>query len=1317
MANMKIWWRIAAVGGGQPGAAQAIDAPKRPNGTWFEITGTPADTLIEWSAVSATGPWTALRTKPAVAEDPSRIPQIRTSPGGRPNVTPAKHYLNRAAEMMNPDAHPMPGMSEITHRQVKSGRWSDPAIWDKGTKPGNGDSVWGASGMKLILDEQSDAILNWVGGSIGWTFEVDTTKETRLRFCTFMNMGVTNIWDEGVSSTPGTPKHEFVLHPVVAPGASAKLGVMPMGPVRMIGAPIQANYRMGTLAGQTLPGAPKGATVLHIPGFAAGGGAAGHRLVVGATEFTPVAATDPQYTGPTSFYNKSGGITPPSMPFDQFQFSQNEERTVTEVMAGDMVRIDKALIYDHLGAVETIPSLGGAGEVITIAPCVSNLTRSILFRAATAEEDGHLDANADITVLQKRPHFMAMATDDVSFRHIGIKNFGRSSTDPSFKTPAPDYVYQVDMSGGPVWAWPLLNKAPVEGDPTTGVPLIDPLNVNGKWAFHLHWNGGPYLASRMVDVVGLAVYAPIDAVPIPGWAMTQHGTRASFEDCVVSNFRGAGFVTELGLEIGQWVKCYAYGGRGDGTINKLNDRAEVYTGHNGHAGVAFEMQSRALILRDCVGIGCHYVALWHAQKSIRWTRQYRGVDVRMLDGFVGSEPPSADGQYEYEDVQPATVQIPPTLGVEGHASSHGISVIHRQGEIRKYDMTPGLFDRCHMLNVPRPVQVPQYSSEYFFSHCLWIGPLNMMHNSVAVNTGTVAQGFSFSFNHMKNYRTGFGSVSGLNWKGVFVECTFDNVKTPWNDPIGNITEQLAKDLGLWGVMGPWRPTGVANQFYLRTYEPVPLAALPLNYPLPIVPADPTKTTLGTTYPKGYSAIAVGDVPVFVPDARNKTVLTLNGARDQGSIRGVWIDCAGPTDLPGFYSPESFPNGYRARFGDRKLKGIRPEQVIQRNGCWLDGAVWKTRTHLFYADRVTHVRAVSYIDWTITTPTGAGLDFLKAHQLAGPPPLAKWSDELEAIPAHPPALKPVVRDLRFLSNLKLDVVSGRTLSHSIEFNASVVSVEIVGGANAADFELASMGRVLRWKNNGSRASGTYTVTIRVSDWWGNSVEGTHEVLVQPASSNLLLSEVIDTFERADGPLETDPAWVKLLGPAGGLSILNKTVIANNGSSGFAKTVYSRGSLGSSDMEVRFFMISDQSRAGIVFRMVDENNYLMLGRDQGSYYLQTCIAGVSTTIANFPSFWGTMRLRVRGRRFELFLPAAISHVAYPYGSSKITTIENDELSAPGVCLLPEDAPMGTQVGICGGPWKTPTWFETFEARRLTPLGDVVPEGGIGSAGMVM
>ena len=1276
-----IYWRLARTSptNSTPGPVQTVTLDEKPNGNWGAVNSIPSNTDIQISTTSSTGPWISKRTKPTKVVENS-INFVHTSPGGRPNWVPIDYYKSVRNQILDPLTHPMP--FGITHNQIKSGRWSDPTTWLGNTVPGNGAVWWGANGMTLIYDVESDVITRYGGGPIHWVFTTDKTKDTRMRIGTFMNMGITDIQDNTLSTTPGKAKFECIIHPVEVPGASALIGFMPMGPTRMDGAQIEANLWLGVLSGQTEAGAPAGSTIIHVPGGVAAGWAVNHEIWIGATEYRLPSTTDPDYTGPTTYYGYTGerdGMVQTNM--NEFQFSDNEMVTITEVLSGDRFRINKPLAYNHMGLTRTRPY---SGEVARLRPRVVNTFKSIVFRSASAEEDAAIDPNANIRDRQKRGHFMPMFCSDMAFRGVRFKNFGRSDTDPTFSVPAPKPPYRVDMAGGAPTVHPILSSA-------GGTPLEDPTNVTGRWAMHLHECGGPYNASEYVLVENCVVDAPEWAPPLPGWAMAVHSSRASIERCAFINGRGAGLVTEVGNEIGQAVGCVSMGMRGDGERLMYGSRGEVYTKHNDHAGVGYGMQSRAFILRDCDSIGCKYAASWHAQKTIREKRMLRAIDLRLApSAYRGDWRPDIIHFPEEHYIVPASVQLPPMHGVNGWACRFGISVIHRGGDVRKWDNQPGLFEKCDMINVPFSTEIPQYSSDYMFMDCIFIGPLNMMSSSKMARLGNVSWGFSFTGNHIENFEYAItDSGAGLNFKGIIAGNVLVNV-THWaNFPYRTVRGDHASR----NSHGPWTkhpddaaiPDTTAARWNIRDYKNEPFSALPLGYPLGFY---------GVPMPAGAPVVPRGGTPVFYPHADMNLNLSAGAGRNRATIRGTWVDCAGPVNWPEWNSSESFPQQLSKRT-TVSLGKLHPEQLVLENGCWNDNGTWKVRVPLPYADRVSHVRAVYNLDFTLNSTFDSA--FLAANDLGGPPPQWKWPDELEMVKFRP--LAPEVKTLKFLSPTSIKVVDGQTFSHPIIYNTDNATVTIVPGVgNASSFEVVNMGRTLRFASNGTRSVGTYNVTLRAVDVWGNTVQTPHTITVVPA--NRVSSEI--QIDRTPGPM--NPQYEMLIGGDDTFSVSDNGRISVNGTT--SGRIIDLGSVGTHDMQL-IASISTWAAHTIILRMEDATNFIQVQRNDSSnaFIVHMCVNGVFSELGRYTNVaGGQFGVRLYGDRMvhssnpEMTLFESVAKYPINQATSLVKVAPQDELYMPGAVILPPNAPKGTRVGLRTTNTATNEWLNQFIVRPI-------------------
>lgn len=1157
---------------------------------------------------------------------------------------------------------------------TKSGRWSDPSVWAGGAVPPSGEVVHIASGHQIIYDMESDRILSDVMSDMGSKLTWDNTKDTRLRVNSLMLNGIMELVGPAESATPGKPRHEIVYHPISGkdPGASERLGGMFMGPTR-----IRGYAKKGHLRSQGIS-IPAGATTITLTGLSTSGWRVGDTLIILGTNYVPSATSDPQYSGPTQFWGFNKGNLTQNV-LNEFQFGEDEQRTITRI-DGNVVTLNAPLEYAHAGMQGDLKD----GQRITVLPVVANVSRSIRFRTATAEEDGHLDPYADISILQRRAHLMFMREPDIDLRYFETKNMGRTSTDPSLQVDGLPY----GVDGRTIT--PILASQ-------NGAPLADPNNVRGRYPIHLHWCGGPHMASPMVALIGATAWAPIGAPPIPGWGITQHGTRAAIEDCVVSNVRGAGMVSEVGVETGQWVDNVVTGCRGDGGTNDLISRPEIYTNHNGSSGIAYENQSRAVILRGNIAGSSHYGYVWHHQHSNTETRYLRDVDLRLVDGYAASR--SWAPVDPKEGIASEIVQIPPFYDNICISSRNGFMVRHRAGQGYNKDHIPMLIRGFHCLNVRNPWAVPEYSHTYYTKDCLWQGPAADMSSAAVL--GNVSWGWMFTNIHLRNFSLAFNdNGAGLNYDGFLIDITTENVASFTNAPYRTFTG--ARTHATRNMMGDWEdhPTD-ANQAILRRYKTLDSATdLPQPYPLaPYGRKLPATNAAGVPYPP----VRPGDKPYFVPgDGTNglastdpsaiATSFTAGDRVNLGRIYGIIRDSVGDRRYPDWQSSESYPSQiYIKTFRD--LAKVLPEQLVERWGCWNDSGTWKTRAWFLNADRFTHVKFSFYFDFNLI---GFEPAFLAAHDLGGPVPEPVWPEQLEAVPP-PRPLVPITKPLVFLSRTYLESVQGRAFSHRLRPNEVMTRLQITGGADASRFAISGQNLVWAGAQPAVRAA-PYEVEIRATDTWGNAVTSRHAVAV--ISSSRVVSEISDDFDRADENLEANPAYVQTAGAAGAFAIRSNRLALTSATAGAA---FDLGSLGTSEQEISvdFLGSAYQAQGRVLFRMVDFQNHLciMLGNSTLEFYMR--VNDVYTKLAEFMQGSKTIVQCVGDRIIFKQQGNYEAKIMYPRSrfASRIAVLGFDPFYEPGAMILPPDAPKGTRIGFSqtGASVANP-WIDNFSARAL-------------------
>ncbi|WP_299358772.1 fibronectin type III domain-containing protein [uncultured Paracoccus sp.] len=1216
--------------------------------------------------------------EPSPGPTEGRIATLTENYGGRKAVTPSSYFELGSNELDNPDSHPH--IMGYTHVSVKDGNWSDPTVWDTGTVPGTGAVVRVYGGHTVTYDQKSDVILKDLLVDFGATLKIATIMRTRMRVDTIMVMGTFDYRDPTDSGEPGKPKHEIVFHPQVAPGATTRLGIMWMGPTRIHGARKEGHLRAAWLSGQTTPSIPQGATTITLPDLASSGWKVGDTVVVLGTNYVPTVTSDPQYRGPTSYWWEGDE----KVTLNEYQFGEDEQRTITAIN-GDVVTLNSALTYDHTGMAGTLHD----GKAVTVAPVVANVSRSIRFRSASAEEDGHLDPNADITDLQKRAHSMFMYVDDGDARYFETKNMARTSTDPSLWVVEGGALKGAD-------SYPLASQG--------GARLAAPNNVRGRYSIHLHWCGGPYRSAPQFNVIGATAWAPVGDEPIPGWAITHHSTRAAIEDCVVSNVRGGGMVSEVGNEIGQWVGNVVTGCRGDGEQFKWGNRPERVSNHNDSGGVAYGNQSRAVLLHNNIAGSSKAAYFWQHQKTEKWLRSPRATDLRMADGLSAGSANHAQ-HYLDEDYGAINVQIPPFKHNQAFACTSGFLVIHRMNDntINGHDKTPMLIQDFHCVNVKEPWTVDQYSNAYYSRDCMFQGPIELAESGGAVGLGSVTWDWSFSNCLIRNFNLAFkDNGAGLNYEGFLIDIKTENVNTFANAPYRKATGINSHPIR--NVMGDWEPHPTdATQAIIRRWKSIPSSSLPQPYPL-----EP----YGRKLPAGHPAVAIGDTPYFVlgdgTNGANSSGLSLTlkagAGENSGSVHGIIRDSVGDRRWPDYQSSETFPSNTTIK-GPRNLGRQKPEQLVQRYGCWNDNGTWKCRAWFFGADRFTHVMFNFHIDYTLE---GFEPAFLAKHDLGATPVAPEWPDKLETVPSTQQDLTALVKPVRFLSRTYAEAVEGKKLAHRLIVDRIGKQFSIVGGADADKFTISK--QTLRWAADGTRSRATagdangdhtYEVIVRATDFWGNSEDQAHQIVLVPSAR--VSDAIVDSFDRANGNL-IGSAYARLSGADNTFTISsNSLAIANS-----TDTVVDMGSLGTSEQEITV-KFRGSSAALVLMRMADANNWLGFRRVDGStnaLQVIMCVGGTQTELARYNNHGQSpVTVRVEGNRLvAMRAPGATYHpmIMYPKNQTtmQVSILDQDPLTEPGAVLLPANAPKGHKVGLKSSGSTSSAWLDDFSAKAVKP-----------------
>jgi hypothetical protein len=1143
-----------------------------------------------------------------LAED--RIAVIASRYGGRPAEVPQEYY-----DFVTSDADSCCGASLVltpyTHVAVRDGLWSDPLTWDSGTVPGDNASV-NVGPNTVVYDVDSGEIIKNIRvagtGRLKWA----TYKDTRLLVDTIMCHGILTMGEAGdaisESATFGKPRAEVVFHQLQTPGTTVRLGLNAMGPVRINGAEKAKRIFSDTdmLAGRD---------IFRLGGLNAARWRVGDKILFVATGNAGSSATDPQYTGPTQFFGPYQGAQGTRTRTLGYRRSQDEVRTIASIV-GDTVKIDQPLQYDHVVTEDILPR----GQHIKVRPVVCNLSCSILIRSA------------DPSTLQTRGHTMFMYNDDVDCRFAEFRDIGRTDTDPSLVRPEGTLVYE--SNGGAV--------------------ITNPNNVRGRYPIHLHWTG-PFFGRKQVIVFGNSVWGT--DLPIPGWAITHHASRAAIENNVVYNARGSGIVSELGNEIGQWDDNVVAWCRGDGFDLSWASRAEQWTNHNGHAGIAYENQSRNILQRGNIASSCHLGWMFMQQDTTQISRVPDKFSLRFYDpltqgaGLFGGITTASRPLYGVEQAQIPDFDDNVSFGCGRH-----FGVAHRQFPDRT-DNTPMISRRCHAINCGQVFHLINYTFNYSFYDALWTG----VGSGSAVSQGNVSWAINFGNIKVKNYSIGFfQNGGGFNYNGYWIDVAFEGVATPFTDftadwditawQAANPGKVFPQDHPLYNLMGPWVTDvagsipGVRWKGILRDWKNYTIADFPDPYP-----AAPRG-------PGGVEPLPGTPKPYFWLDPSSDT--TVDFWNSTVNLKGIIVDNVGVRCWPDWLSSESFgpstPNYGRP---SRENEGAKAEDLVLRNGCFQDGGVWKTRCWFVDTDRLTGDYFQFYIDLTIN---GLDTGFLESNVVD--PVKPELPLRREAIGP----MKPIVIDTTppvIVSPTTLTIDENSPLAVPLRATYGGTAWTLSGGPDQARFEIAMVSGfpTLRWAGDGVKDFGApddadlnnvYQATVRATNSFGYFSEQAVAITVQDKTIGVV-SPFTDNFNRSNQNLEASPDWFRIGGTTGRAVILSNRLRLTS-VSGDSRTTYLSPDTGSTNHYAQASFINGTGAGWLAVSVTDGNNFIGVRRNAGQAQLFKRVNNVDTSLGAWASSSGdVIRLEYQGGSAYVYINGVLTGTVAVSSPPPVTT----------------------------------------------------------------
>lgn len=981
-----------------------------------------------------------------------RIREIKTAIGGRVFPPPQKYF--DACTLEANDANYYPGLGSPTHTSVKDGLWSDPTVWSAGTVPGesavvviNHDVSYNLfSAVKLF-----SVLVNPAG-----TLRRSETMATRMVVYSGRSLGRDFIGDHDT--------HEILYWFPESPGTTTKGGWVYAGITRHKGKIKRARSWCADLAA--------GATTIVLDSEPTNW-QVGDEILIGATDHSGVTSTDPTYTGPTSGYLPTQNSYAQRTNNAGYATSQDETRTITAI-SGNTITINAPLIYAHAGATGTLPIMPFKGpatsptvQTIVLKPFVCIKTQSILHRTLGAADSAIW--TGDLTNVLKRAHVTFLHSDNQDVRGVQFRDMGRSKTDI---TMVDDHGVIIRATNG-------------------GTVLTAATNVNNRHAVNI-LNTGPYLSRKAVTVAWFTADASSGAPPMPGHGVMQNNSRAHVEHGLVHYVRGSCVMTMKGNEIGHQLSLSACHALGDGFGAEWGDRAEALTGHQGHYGTGFHNQARQIQIHGCIVTSCKRPYDWMPNNPEFTTNteyflrsSVRDVDLRLYDPLTQGGEQNGNGVAGQDAYGPRQPQIADFVGNKSYGCMGPAYVAHRKPE--RQDRTPMIVRQYHCLNAGGAFRVQNYSNTYYFYDCLWVGK----GTGSALSFGNVTWRNSAVNCLARNWSLfAADDGAGLNYEGVFNNIALENVGAFSNNPYVTLGQAAATHPAR-NVMGDWvdHPTN-ANQAIVRQWRNMTDEEFPMPYPL---------APYGLKMPDGMPVVAYGESPYFWLDAAASDVtMVMGNVRNQLSIKGVIRDSAGDQRFGDFMSSESGLASAGIK-STRTAAQMTAEQCIIRNGCWLDGAQWKSRAKFTDADRRTGAYFNFFVDVSIGNVNGANEGLLLANVIdpdASPhrPDIPEVVDSLPLNVSVTPQITSqttftIPENTTILADLRANVinptfiVSGgedAALLEIVKSSAGTSTIRLIGGKKT-EFETVIDGDHVK-DANGDNA---FKVNVVVLDVYGNA----------------------------------------------------------------------------------------------------------------------------------------------------------------------------------------------------------------------------------------
>lgn len=276
---------------------------------------------------------------------------------------------------------------------------------------------------------------------------------------------------------------------------------------------------------------------------------------------------------------------------------QQERRRIVAI-EGARVRLDQALVEDHLPGEDQVPVY------------LANLSRNVVFRTAPSRQGD----------LRDQGHIMFTGDGEYTVHGVQLRDLGRS-----------DKTRLLDSDGEPEVTRSSIHY---KRDGTGTLLPAPATNVRGRYAIHAHRTNYDRENLKPVEIRSSVVWGS------PGWGFALHRSYGNLVDNIAYRVVGSSFVLEDGNELGAVVRNLAI--EEDCTYFPYPEKRLVGVHDFGNAGrAAFWFQGRATITVDNAAVGCSRVKYFWFHRSSREKPKVNARDVPWLDvdAIRGANPP------------------------------------------------------------------------------------------------------------------------------------------------------------------------------------------------------------------------------------------------------------------------------------------------------------------------------------------------------------------------------------------------------------------------------------------------------------------------------------------------------------------------------------------------------------------------------------------------------------------------------------------------------------------------------------------------------